>query len=264
MSAQIRENPMDSSYADREFARSAAFERIWTEVINDVFADVAKYYDRANVFATLGLIDPLRRRFIATMDVRPHDRVLDVCAGTNVIVIDLLKREPTLEVHAIDRSAAIQEVGDGKGTLGKLLKDEKLYGELTKALGQVNGLVQDVQEGKGSLGKLMNNTELYLEAVKSLKDLQSTMTSFKQNADAIKSLPLIKSYVVDINKELNRPGAQRLRKGVLDEKEVDKYLKELPDAAANAETVTTPQPALVGGSPSTPPSSGSGTPPANP
>ena len=102
---------MDYSFAEREFARSAAFETIWTDVINDVFADVAKYYDRANVFATLGLIDPLRRRFIATMDVRPRDRVLDVCAGTNVIGIDLLKREPTLDVHAMDRSAAMQEVG---------------------------------------------------------------------------------------------------------------------------------------------------------
>lgn len=111
MGAQLREKPMDYSFADREFARSASFERIWTDVINDVFADVARYYDRANVFATLGLIDPLRRRFIGTMDVRPNERVLDVCAGTNVIGIDLLKREPTLDVHAIDRSAAMQDVG---------------------------------------------------------------------------------------------------------------------------------------------------------
>ena len=105
---------MDYSYADREFARNQAFERIWGEVINDVFADVAKYYDRANVFATLGLIDPLRRRFVATMDVRPGEKVLDVCAGTNVIGIDLLKREPTLELHAMDRSQAMQEVGGAR------------------------------------------------------------------------------------------------------------------------------------------------------
>jgi len=102
---------MDYSYAEKEGARSKAFEAIWAGLINDVFADVAKYYDRANVFATLGLLNPLRRGFIGTMAVRPGDRVLDVCAGTNVIGIDLLKREPTLEVHAIDRSRAMQEVG---------------------------------------------------------------------------------------------------------------------------------------------------------
>ena len=47
---------------------------------------------------------------------------------------------------------------------------------------------------------------------------------------------------------------RNLRKGVLDEKDVEKYLKELPDAAANAESVTTPQPAVGGGAaPSAPP-----------
>ena len=54
---------------------------------------------------------------------------------------------------------------------------------------------------------------------------------------------------------------RNLRKGVLDEKDVEKYLKELPDAAANAESVGTPQPALAG----VPPSSGQtggGAPPA--
>ena len=53
---------------------------------------------------------------------------------------------------------------------------------------------------------------------------------------------------------------RNLRKGILDEKDVDKYLKELPDAAANAESVATPQPALVGGAPSSG-QTGGGAPP---
>jgi hypothetical protein len=39
---------------------------------------------------------------------------------------------------------------------------------------------------------------------------------------------------------------RNLRKGVLGEKDVEKMLKELPDVGANAETVSTPQPALLG------------------
>jgi hypothetical protein len=46
---------------------------------------------------------------------------------------------------------------------------------------------------------------------------------------------------------------RNLRKGVLDEKDVEKHLKELPDSAANAESVTTPQPAVGGSAPSAPP-----------
>jgi demethylmenaquinone methyltransferase / 2-methoxy-6-polyprenyl-1,4-benzoquinol methylase len=102
---------MAGFYTEKERLREQAFEAIWNNDIDAVFSDVAKYYDRANVYATLGLIDGLRRRFISTMNIEPHHRVLDVCAGTNVVGIDLLKRQPTLDVFAVDRSKAMQEVG---------------------------------------------------------------------------------------------------------------------------------------------------------
>ena len=97
--------------ATREIAREERFNAVWTRELNDVFADVAPYYDRANTIASLGLWGWFLRKFMATVDIQPGERVLDVCAGTNAIGIALLKREPTLEVHAIDRSAAMQEVG---------------------------------------------------------------------------------------------------------------------------------------------------------
>jgi len=97
--------------ATREIAREERFNVVWTQELNDVFADVAPYYDRANYIASLGLWGWFLHQFMNTVDIRPGERVLDVCAGTNAIGIALLKREPTLEVHAIDRSAAMQEVG---------------------------------------------------------------------------------------------------------------------------------------------------------
>jgi len=97
--------------ATREIAREERFNIVWTQELNDVFADVAPYYDRANYIASLGLWGYFLRQFMATVDIRPGEKVLDVCAGTNAIGIALLKREPTLEVHAIDRSAEMQKVG---------------------------------------------------------------------------------------------------------------------------------------------------------
>jgi len=97
--------------ATREIAREERFNVVWTQELNDVFADVAPYYDRANYIASLGLWGWFLRKFMATVDIKPGERVLDVCAGTNAIGIALLKREPTLEVHAIDRSREMQEVG---------------------------------------------------------------------------------------------------------------------------------------------------------
>lgn len=97
--------------ATREFARETQFNGIWTGKLDDVFADVAPYYDRANDIATLGLCDWFRRSFFSIIDLAPGERVLDVCAGTNAVGIALLQREPTLEVHAMDRSREMQEVG---------------------------------------------------------------------------------------------------------------------------------------------------------
>ena len=102
---------MSCTYCDKEDARKEAFAAIWDNDINEVFSDVAAYYDRINAFASLGMLDRWRQNFISTIETRPNDRVLDVCAGNNVIGIDLLKRQPDLDVHAVDRSAAMQEVG---------------------------------------------------------------------------------------------------------------------------------------------------------
>src|SRR3990172_10770502 len=93
--------------ASREAVREQHFGAVWEEQLNDVFADVAPYYDRANYVASLGLWNWFLRRFMATVDVGPGQRVLDLCAGTNAIGIALLRREPTRGGHAPDPCAAL-------------------------------------------------------------------------------------------------------------------------------------------------------------
>lgn len=102
--------------AAREQIREQRFSDVWTNELNEVFADVAPYYDRANYVASLGLWGWFLKRFMATVNVRPGERVLDVCAGTNAIGIALLQREPTLEIHAIDRSAEMLAVGQQRAS----------------------------------------------------------------------------------------------------------------------------------------------------
>jgi demethylmenaquinone methyltransferase/2-methoxy-6-polyprenyl-1,4-benzoquinol methylase len=97
--------------ASRERLREARFQDIWSNELNDAFADIARYYDRANEIAALGMWSQFLERFMRSVDIEPRQKVLDVCAGTNAIGVALLKREPTLEVQAIDRSAEMQAVG---------------------------------------------------------------------------------------------------------------------------------------------------------
>ncbi len=97
--------------AVRESLRQQRFADIWSSQLDDVFADVAPYYDRANDIAAFGFFGHFRKRFMSTITLQSGERVLDVCAGTNAVGIALLEREPTLEVHAMDRSAHMQAVG---------------------------------------------------------------------------------------------------------------------------------------------------------
>ena len=97
--------------AVREKLREQRFSAIWKKDLHDIFVDVAPYYDRANHVASLGLWSWFSRKFMDTINPRPNERVLDVCAGTNAVGIAMLTREPTLTVFAIDRSAAMQVVG---------------------------------------------------------------------------------------------------------------------------------------------------------
>ena len=98
-------------FSTREDNREQQFKRVWVEELDDVFTDVARYYDRANHVASLGLWNWFRNRFVSTIDVQSGQKVLDVCAGTNAVGIALLGKQPDLQIHAIDRSRAMQAVG---------------------------------------------------------------------------------------------------------------------------------------------------------
>jgi len=99
------------SFSTQENRREQEFKQVWVESLDDVFTDLAQYYDRANHVASLGLWGWFRKRFVSTIDVKSGQRVLDLCAGTNAIGIALLKKQSDLQVHAMDRSEAMQTVG---------------------------------------------------------------------------------------------------------------------------------------------------------
>lgn len=98
-------------FSRREWIRKHEFSGIWSNELNAAFSDVAPYYDAANTVASLGLCNKWRSRFISYVDIRPGHEVLDVCAGTNAVGIELLKKQPAARVYAIDRSKAMQNVG---------------------------------------------------------------------------------------------------------------------------------------------------------
>ncbi len=83
------------------------------------------------------------------------------------------------------------ELDQGKGTAGKLLKDDTLYKNLNSAVAQTNELVASINAGKGALGKLSKDPEFANkldETVTSLDTLlkginegKGTLGQFAQN-----------------------------------------------------------------------------------
>ena len=114
-------------------------------------------------------------------------------------------------------SSLAKEVKQGNGVLGLLLKDEQARSDLSRTLGRINSMVDDVGQGKGSLGMLLKDPTLYREVLTTLADVKTALgedvrrlvLSVRQNSDAIKSLPVVRNYVVDAQKELVRPECKR-------------------------------------------------------
>jgi len=101
--------------------------------------------------------------------------------------------------------AILESIDKGEGTVGKLVKDDAFYKELHEAMAQTKLAIRDARNGEGAIGKVVT------EAIASLQDIRRMVALVGQNADAIKSLPLVRSYVVDIAKELIRPDCKRYR-----------------------------------------------------
>lgn len=65
----------------------------------------------------------------------------------------------------------LEDVKEGKGTIGKLFKDESLYNEAESTFANVNEITTSMKEGKGTLGKLLNDDSLYNDAKVALTSL---------------------------------------------------------------------------------------------
>ena len=108
-----------------------------------------------------------------------------------------------LEIQPGTKGAAAAEAG------GKIAA--RATPDLNDVLGQVQATLGAIKEGNGTLGKLINDPEAYLGMVSAVKQGEQTLTSVQQSVDALKRMPLLRSYVEDPVALLVRPNAERNR-----------------------------------------------------
>jgi phospholipid/cholesterol/gamma-HCH transport system substrate-binding protein len=70
----------------------------------------------------------------------------------------------------------VTRLRQGEGTISKLINDPKLYEDFRKATNDLSAMVADARAGKGTLGKLINDDQVYNKTNDILTKLDSTST----------------------------------------------------------------------------------------
>jgi phospholipid/cholesterol/gamma-HCH transport system substrate-binding protein len=124
-------------------------------------------------------------------------KVVEVTPGTDAAAAvgedALIKSVPGSDLAAVTRQVEAA-VSQGK-----------------QALEKIDGILGGVSKGDGSLGKLVKNDEAYAELVRSIRQVKGTMASLKENADALKQMPIVRGYVRDAQTLLVHPECVRHR-----------------------------------------------------
>lgn len=78
-----------------------------------------------------------------------------------------------------------REVESGKGTLGKLIKDETLYAKAEQTMGALNDVARKVEKGEGTLGKLVTDETLYNKAKETLDSINTVSQKVARGEGAL-------------------------------------------------------------------------------
>ena len=136
---------------------------------------------------------------------------------------DLAQVTAKLDSVATRVDAVLKDVQDGKGTLPKLLKDDDIYNDLKAASADTKKLVKNLDETttalRGDAQKTLKAVNESVESVRGevegmkqfVRSGQEAVTAIKQDAEAVKSLPIVRSYVEDTVAILVRPDCEKER-----------------------------------------------------
>jgi phospholipid/cholesterol/gamma-HCH transport system substrate-binding protein len=105
--------------------------------------------------------------------------------GMNEVIAqsgDLMK---TLNVLAGDLKETVENINQGNGSLGKLMKDPSLYNHLNDTVSKVDAITAQVQQGQGSVGKLVMNDDLYNKADSAIGKVDDAMSAVKDQKGSL-------------------------------------------------------------------------------
>jgi len=82
----------------------------------------------------------------------------------------------------------VKNVEDGKGTMGLLVKDDKLYRDAKDAMNTIKNITSDIEQGKGTIGKLVADDAIYTDAKDTMKNIKDITDGIKRGEGSLGKL----------------------------------------------------------------------------
>ena len=129
-----------------------------------------------------------------------------------------------------DLQSVVQDVKNGKGSLGGILKDTMMLVNLTSAVEKIKlvgdnanslaielnslteGVKQDINTGKGTVNAVLKDSILVQRLNKSFEHIEQGTDNFNQNMEALKHNFLFKGYFKKLEKQKKKEEAARVKK----------------------------------------------------
>jgi phospholipid/cholesterol/gamma-HCH transport system substrate-binding protein len=134
---------------------------------------------------------------------------------------DFLKDNKDNVARIVDNAATlsdglqkiVSDIEGGKGTLGLLVKDDKLYNDARDAVASLKSISTDIEQGKGTLGKLAKDDSIYIEAKETVKNMREITDGIKSGEGTLGKLAKDDSLYIEAERTMKKlqKGAEGLQ-----------------------------------------------------
>ena len=172
------------------------------EKVDVTFEINRAYRDRvtAGSIATLGSVSLLGE---AAVDITPSTKGMPIADGGYVPAA----RPPAQFTDVTNRasqgieelSGLIHDVRQGRGTVGKLMTDERLYAELQQFVATAGELTRGIRDGRGTLGKLVKDPKTANALEASLRNIERMTEQINAGQGTLGKLLKDESFANSLN-----------------------------------------------------------------
>ena len=85
--------------------------------IKQMFDNISNRYDFLNNIISFGLHKFVKKYVISKLNIKPNDKVLDLCCGSGDLTSIIKKKYPTIDVFGVDFSSKMIEIAKRKNSL---------------------------------------------------------------------------------------------------------------------------------------------------